>query len=87
MEWKKKARRAFVRAFSPMPPTIRREPMKEIARKIEKRAVTRGATRVEMEDIFIVSREALNKKASYMYGSLIEALKTEGFNIDKYEAS
>lgn len=87
MKWNEKAQRAFVRAFSPMPPTIRRRAMKEIAREIEKRAEGRDAEKVEMEDVFIISRKTLKKKSSFMYDSLVEALKMEGFDIEKYKLS
>jgi len=83
MDWNEKAYRALIKAFSPMPPHIREKALQKVIDKIESYARNLGAKRVEFEHVYKVSKELLMSKERYMYESLINSLKSEGFRVEE----
>ena len=79
MAWEESAWKAFVRAFSPMPPILRQRTMKKVAENIEKTAAEEGKGKVGLRDVHAGSKEILANKSRFMYNSLVEALRTEGY--------
>ncbi len=83
MPWDEKAWRAFQRAFSPMPPDFRIGAMQKVAENVEQVARKRNSKVVELEDVYNGSKDILAAKAEFMYNSLVEALKIEGYIVDE----
>jgi len=81
LKWDSKAFKALVKAFSPMPPPIRENALQKVINEIEKYVESEGRDMVYAEDVLKVSKVILEHKAKYMYESLIEALRSEGFKV------
>ena len=79
MAWDSEAWRAFVRAFAPMPPFIKRRAMKKMAERVEHSARGREADSAGLSDVYIGCVEVLSNKDPFMLESLLAALRDEGY--------
>lgn len=57
--------------------------MQKVAQNVERIAQKRGSQTVELEDVYFGSKDILAAKANFMYNSLVEALKIEGYLVDE----
>jgi len=81
LNWNPKAFKALVRAFAPMPPDIRERALQKIIDSIEDYVRMPGRDTVDFENVYHVSKEILKSKERYMYESLVNSLRAEGFEV------
>ena len=82
MPWSEAAWRAFVRAFAPMPPVIKKATMKKMAARVEAAARDRGLNAVDLGEVYAGCFEVLSSKGEFMLESLLGALRDEGYVVE-----
>jgi hypothetical protein len=82
MDWAEEAWRAFVRAFAPMPPAIKRPAMENMAARVEAVARERELTVVGLGEVHAGCADVLAEKGELMLESLLDALRGEGYVVE-----